>query len=74
LQLPGDASRMTTHTIIPKVDQTGFDVAIVGNNGVRQTLLGFETQADAEAWIAWDKRPSAAEDPLTSSYLRTSDF
>ena len=46
---------MTKYTIIPKVDQTGFDVAIVGNDGARQTLLGFETQADAEAWIAWDK-------------------
>ena len=40
-------SRMTTYTIIPKADQTSFDVAIVGNDGVRQTLLGFETQADA---------------------------
>jgi hypothetical protein len=33
---------MTTYTIIPKVEQTGFDVAIVGNDGARQTLLGFE--------------------------------
>jgi hypothetical protein len=72
--LQGDASAVTKYTIIPKVDQTGFDVAIVGNDGARQTLLGFETQADAETWIAWDKRPSAADDPWTSSYLRTPDF
>jgi hypothetical protein len=65
---------MTTYTIIPQVDQTGFDVAIVSNDGVRQTLLGFETQADAEAWIASDKLPSAADDPWTSNYLRTPDF
>jgi hypothetical protein len=65
---------MTKYTIIPKVDQTGFDVAIVGNDGARQTLLGFETQADAEAWIVWDKRPSAGGDRWTSSYLRTPDF
>ena len=65
---------MTKYTIIPKVDQTGFDVAIVGNDGARQTLLGFETHADAEAWIAWDKRPSAGGDPWTSSHLRTPDF
>lgn len=65
---------MTRYTIIPKVDRTRFDVAIVGNDGARQTLLGFETQADAKAWIAWDKRPSAADDPWTSGYLRTPDF
>ena len=55
LRLPGDSNRMATYTIIPNADQTGFDVAMVGNNGVRQTLLGFESQADAQAWIAWDK-------------------
>ena len=65
---------MTKYRIIPKVDQTAFDVAIVGDDGARQTLLGFETRADAEAWIAWDRRPSAGGDPWTSSYLRTSDF
>jgi hypothetical protein len=65
---------MTTYTIIPKIDQTGFDVAIVGDDGARQTLLGFETQADAQAWIAWDKRPGVADDPWTPSYLRTPDF
>jgi hypothetical protein len=65
---------MTKYRIIPKVDQTGFDIAIVGNDGARQTLLGFETQADAEAWIAWDKRPTAVGDPWTSSHLLTPDF
>ena len=65
---------MTTYPIIPKAAQTGFDVAIVGDDGARQTLLGFETRADAAAWIAWDKRPNAADDPWTSSYLRTPDF
>ena len=64
---------MTTYTIIPKADQTGFDVAIVGDDGARQTLLGFETRAGAAAWIAWDKRSNAADDPWTSSYLRTPD-
>jgi hypothetical protein len=68
------STAMATYTIIPKDDQTGFDVAIVGDDGARQTLLGFETQTDAQAWIAWDKRPSAADDPWTSSYLGTSEF
>ena len=53
-------TRMVTYTIIPKVDETGFHVAIVGGDGTRQTLLGFETQADAQACIAWDKRQSSA--------------
>ena len=47
--------RMATYTVIPKVDHTGFHVAIVGSNGVRQTILGFDTRADAEAWILRDK-------------------
>ncbi|MGO9996900.1 MAG: hypothetical protein ACLPKW_04000 [Acetobacteraceae bacterium] len=52
---------MTTYTVIPQLDHTGFHVAIVGHDGVRQTILGFETEADAEAWISWDKRQSAVE-------------
>jgi hypothetical protein len=53
--------RMATYTVIPKVDHTGFHVAIVGSNGVRQTLLGFETRADAETWILRDKSLSAVD-------------
>jgi hypothetical protein len=52
---------MAIYTVIPAVDQTGFHVAIVGSDGARQTLLGFETQADAEAWISRDKCLSVAE-------------
>lgn len=54
-------SWMATYTVIPKVDHTGFHVAIVGSNGVRQTMLGFETRADAEAWILRDKWLSATD-------------
>jgi hypothetical protein len=52
---------MANYTVIPKPDRT-FDVAIVGNDGARQTLLGFETQADAQAWIAHDRCHSIASD------------
>jgi hypothetical protein len=52
---------MATYTLIPDASQT-FHVAIVGNDGARQTLLGFETRADAEAWIARDRLHSTAED------------
>jgi hypothetical protein len=52
---------MATYTVILKVDHTGFHVAIVGSDGVRQTILGFDTRADAEAWILRDKWLSAAD-------------
>jgi hypothetical protein len=52
---------MATYTVIPKPDRT-FDVAIVGNDGARQTLLGFDTQADAQAWIAHDRCHALASD------------
>lgn len=64
LRLPeGVMSCMATYTVIPKVDHTGFHVAIVGSDGVRQTILGFDTRADAEAWILRDKWLSAADRP-----------
>jgi hypothetical protein len=62
---------MATYTVIPKVDHTGFHVAIVGSDGVRQTILGFATQADAEAWISRDKWQSAAERYLIPPDQRT---
>jgi hypothetical protein len=52
---------MAIYTVIQTVDQPAFRVAIVGSDGVRQTILGFATQADAEAWISRDKWQSAAE-------------
>ena len=62
---------MPTYTVIPLSDQT-FQVAIVGDDGARQTLLGFETQADAEAWIARDRRQSAVDpEPHLPSELQT---
>jgi hypothetical protein len=62
---------MTTYTIIPKVDHTGFHVAIVCTDGVRQTILGFQTQADAEAWVSRDEWQSAAERRLIRLNQRT---
>jgi hypothetical protein len=42
---------MPTYTLIPNADPT-FHVAIVEDDGARQTILGFQTEADAAAWIA----------------------
>lgn len=54
---------MSSYTIVPTVDRTGFHVAIQGSDGIRQTILGFETRVEAEAWIDHDKRLSGAQAP-----------
>ena len=43
---------MTTYTIIPTGDGSSFNIGIAGSDGARQTMLGFATEAEAEAWIA----------------------
>jgi hypothetical protein len=53
-----------------RYDQT-FQVAIVGDDGARQTLLGFPTQTDAEAWIGRDRRQSAVDGQQMWGDLRT---
>ena len=50
---------MATYTISPRSNQAGFDVAVIGDDGARQTMLGFQTKAEAEAWIDEDKRREA---------------
>jgi hypothetical protein len=47
---------MTTYSIIPTADGSGFNIGVVGNDGARHTMLGFESMAEAEAWILRDKR------------------
>jgi hypothetical protein len=54
---------MSTYTIIPRPDQSGYDIAIIGTDGARQTMLGFETKVEAEAWIAQDERLSGSVAP-----------
>jgi hypothetical protein len=52
------------YQIATRVDGTGFDVHVVTSSGVRQTLLGFVTEPEAQAWIAQDQRLSRAANPL----------
>jgi hypothetical protein len=47
---------MTRYSIVPNGDGSGFSIAVLGADGARQTMLGFSTEAEAEAWIAQDKR------------------
>jgi hypothetical protein len=50
---------MITYTVIASADETGFHVKIAGSEGNRQTILGFVTENDADAWIVNDKRLTA---------------
>jgi hypothetical protein len=54
---------MTTYSIVPNGDATGFNISIAGSDGTRQTMLGFESEAEAEAWIVQDKRLSELPAP-----------
>ena len=48
---------MPTYTIVPNPDgSSGFVVDIISPTGVRTTMLGFATEADAEEWIASDRK------------------
>jgi hypothetical protein len=46
---------MTTYNILPRPDGSGFDVEVVGGDGVHHTILGFATEAEAEEWIVSDR-------------------
>jgi hypothetical protein len=47
---------MTTYTIAPTGDGSGFQIGVAGSDGARQTMLGFTSMEEAEAWIRQDKR------------------
>lgn len=46
---------MATYTVTAETAGTGYQVRIVGTNGAKQTMLGFSTKAEAEAWIVSDR-------------------
>ena len=46
---------MATYTITPRSGGDGYDIRVVGADGVRQTILGFNTKAAAQEWIAYDQ-------------------
>jgi hypothetical protein len=57
---------MSIYTILPVSDGIGFNIGIAGSNGARQTILGFKSEAEAEAWISQDKRLNEAANPFQS--------
>ena len=44
----------------PRQTDDGFDIQMVDDDGVRRTMLGFKTEADAEEWIRMDKAGDGA--------------
>jgi uncharacterized membrane protein YtjA (UPF0391 family) len=46
----------TTYRISRRDGEAGFEIHVGGGDGVHHTILGFETMADVDAWIAQDKR------------------
>jgi hypothetical protein len=58
---------MSTYVIIPNGDGSGFNVGIAGSDGARQTMLGFASEAEAEAWIMQDKRLDQIPAPHSSN-------
>jgi hypothetical protein len=57
---------MTKYTVVTQADEHGFDVRIEDQNGASRTILGFETEVDAEAWIRQDERLERAANPFSS--------
>ena len=43
---------MATYDIEPRQSQAGYKVTMIDGDGVRHTVLGFGTEAEAEDWIA----------------------
>ena len=58
---------MAIYQIIPIGDGSGFNIGVAGSDGTRQTMLGFATQEEAEAWILPDKRLSGGESSLSNA-------
>jgi len=46
---------MATYTIIPLADGASSNVVVISDGGTCHTMRGFETEADAEEWIAHDR-------------------
>jgi hypothetical protein len=59
---------MGTYSITRHKDGASFDVSVLSDNGAQQTLLGFKTLKDAEAWVADDRRRSSAGDTKPSEF------
>jgi hypothetical protein len=56
-------------------DDDSFAVEVIRTGALPQTAAGFATEADANAWVAQDKRLWDAADPFrTPAYRRRRGF
>ena len=55
---------MSKYTVSPRSGGVGFDIAVISGNGARNTLLGFATEMEAQAWITRDRRLNDHTDPF----------
>jgi hypothetical protein len=55
---------MATYAIVPpKQQQGGYLVQVIGDDGARQTMLGFDSEEQAKAWIEADRQRDARQVP-----------
>jgi hypothetical protein len=54
---------MAIYTVVRRADRSGYDIRVKDDSGSRHTILGFETEAAAKAWITEDQRLSAVRRP-----------
>lgn len=55
---------MTQYIIVPSGNGSGFNITVAAANGARQTMMGFSSEAEAEAWIAQDKRLDGGDEVI----------
>ena len=58
---------MANYIIVPDGSGSSFNVDITGADGARQTLLGFASEAEAEAWIIEDQQLSEVNDRFAAA-------
>jgi hypothetical protein len=57
---------MSIYTVMPRQRQVGYKVEIVTGGGSRHTVLGFESEAEAVAWVEADKERERMFNPAVS--------
>ena len=57
---------MATYRIVPRQSQPGYRVDLVDSDGVRHSMLGFDTEAEAEAWVVADVEIEQLANDVTS--------
>ena len=47
---------MASYAIVRRRRQDGYRVDMVDDDGTRHTILGFDTEADAQAWVEAEEK------------------